>query len=328
VQLEEDNFILSIAKQFPIKSTASLYGIGDDCAVIPYNDNESYVITTDALVEGIHFLKEQIPPFALGYKAIAVNVSDVAAMGGRPLYAFLSIAIPAQIDTAWLQIVMDGITQTCKQWNIELLGGDTVGSKRDIFINITLIGKALQSGLRFRHTAKKDDFICVTGNLGDSHGGLQILQNALPSCSEQDALIKAHFQPNPHLEEGLCLSKQAGVHAMMDISDGLDCDLRRMLSASGCGAIIETTQLPISENLLKICKMQQWDPVHMALEGGEEYCLLLSVAENDMEEVQKAYERACKKKLHIIGKITDTSALQYQTNKKNVSISLQKFRHF
>src|SRR4051812_47864077 len=170
----EENFVQYLSSHFPAQNPA--VGIGDDCAVIPCEQGTVCLITTDALIEGVHFLKEQILARDLGYKTVAVSVSDVTAMGGVPKYAFLSIAIPKAMECAWVCDVIQGVKEGCEKWGLLLLGGDTIGSKRDLFLNLTLMGSASAEKVKYRHQAKIGDTICVTGNLGNAGGGLKALQ--------------------------------------------------------------------------------------------------------------------------------------------------------
>ena len=294
----EDKFVQYIQSQFPRS------GIGDDCAVIP-----PWVITTDALVEGIHFIKEQIPAYELGYKAVAVNVSDIAAMGGTPLYAFLSIALPSSTPVVWAKELVRGIKEGCEKWHIQLRGGDTVGSKKDLFLNITLLGSATK--VKYRDLAEEGDIIYVTGPLGDSAAGLRALQN-----HRSTPLIQAHFHPEPSIEKGVYLASQDAVHAMMDLSDGLDVDLKRMLKASQKGAMIETTHIPFSHALKDICAHEGWEPLELALTGGEDYCLLLTAS----KELKAPFP------LYPIGAIIDNPRrLIYLKKGKEIKIPYQSF---
>lgn len=315
----EEGFIQHLAKLFP--SAHQTVGIGDDCAVIPKDDKIAYLVTTDALVEGIHYFREQIPPSELGYKSIAVNVSDIAAMGGTPQYAFLSIALSKEIDKNWLLEFVQGIKEACLSWGIHLLGGDTVGSKRDLFINITLIGTASHSNIKYRHRALSGDIIFVTGNLGDSGGGLRCLQTGV----NHPELIKAHFHPIPHVNEGLWLASKQEVHAMMDLSDGLNCDLTRIIKASGCGAIVELSKLPLSPALKQFCQ----DSERLALTGGEDYCLLATVAAEAADEIKKEFKEKFGRELHQIGKIiSGPESIQYLRNGEPCTLILSNFDHF
>lgn len=325
--MDEEALIEHLAKLFPAK--APLVGIGDDCAVIPGNHKEAWLVTTDALVEGVHFLKEQIDAIDLGYKSVAVNVSDIVAMGGRPKYAFLSIALPKSTESSWARLVMEGIKKACDKWDILLLGGDTVGSKRDVFISLTLIGSAAQEKIKYRSKARGGDLICVSGYLGDAGGGLKALQQGTLKTKEVNHLIEAHFQPNPSPAQGMWLGAHEEVHAMMDISDGLECDLRHLLKQSEKGAVIELELIPLSPTLSKVSTKEGWDALQLALTGGEDYCLLFTVAPESFETLQHAFQSQFHTPLFCIGHITDKSReLLYQKSGKVVQMNYPLYNHF
>lgn len=307
----EDPFIEYVAKRFSSKE--GIVGIGDDCAVIPADHGKSWLVTTDAMVEGVHFLKDQIPPQDLGYKIVAVNVSDIAAMGGLPKYGFLSIALPKFTENSWISLVIEGVKEACDKWGIALLGGDTVGSKRDIFLNMTLIGTAEK--IKYRNTAEEGDIICVSGYLGDSGGGLKALQEGI----RNEKLIHSHYRPQPSVERGMELAAREDVHAMMDISDGLDCDLKRLLKSSQKGAVIELSKLPISNELSEFSEKYGWDPLQFALAGGEDYCLLFTVTREALNELSPS--------LFPIGTITK-EGLIYQKEGKDFPINYPTYNHF
>lgn len=289
----EEEIVGYLAKRFPVHGP--VIGIGDDCAVLP----NGMLVTTDGLLEGIHFIKEQIPPRDLGYKLIAINVSDIAAKGGIPKYAFLTMALPSNTDAKWLKEVIDGIAEGCNKWEIQLLGGDTDGSKRDLFFNLMLIGSAAE--IKYRHEAKPGDTICVTGYLGDSGAGLKALQEN----KAEEILIHTHFHPEPSPAEGQWLARHETVHAMIDISDGLDLDLNRLIKASKCGALVEVAKLPLSSPLLQACEKHSWDPFELALSGGEDYCLIATVAKGTYESLSKQFSKEFGHPLFAIGEITD-----------------------
>lgn len=319
----EDQFIDHIAQLFPSKQ--GILGIGDDCAVIPAENGKAWLVTTDALVEGVHFIKEQIPAKDLGYKAVAVNVSDIAAMGGEPKYAFLSIALPKTVDCSWVKLLMDGIKGACDKWNILLLGGDTVGSKRDVFINITLVGSAFQDKIKYRNGAQDGDVICVTANLGDSGAGLKAIQEKIKESNDTGHFIHAHFHPEPSPEQGIWLAGHHEVHSMMDISDGLNCDLQRLVKASKKGAEIDVESIPVSQYLSNV----EWDALELALVGGEDYCLLLTVAPESCEKLQREFEQEFNRPLFPIGKITNqTHEVIYSKSGKKIQIDYSNYNHF
>lgn len=319
----EDGFIQYLSTQFP--PGENVIGIGDDCAVVSAEGEASWLITTDALVEGIHFLKDQAPPHEVGYKTIAVNVSDIVAMGGRPKYAFLSIALPKTVDHSWMLRFIHGIKEACNKWNIYLLGGDTVGSLRDIFLNLTLIGSAKKSCIKYRHTAQPGDCIYVTNSLGDAGAGLKVLQNGIDGF---ESLINAHYHPEPNPEEGEWLASHEGVHAMMDISDGLNCDLKRLLKASHSGALVEISKLPISKELKRFCHDHHSDPLMLALSGGEDYCLLLTIDKEEGEKIREAFYKKFGKPLTQIGSIVAKPGLSYQKEGRPIDITVTDFSHF
>ncbi len=323
----EDQFIEDLARLFP--SREGIVGIGDDSAVIPEDNEKVWLVTTDALVEWVHFLKDQIKAKDLGYKTVAVNVSDIAAMGGEPKYAFLSIALPKSTDYSWVRLVIEGVKEACDKWNILLLGGDTVGSKRDVFLNLALIGSAVREKTKYRNTAQSGDIICVSGYLGDSGGGLKALQHETIKTRDVECLIHSHFHPEPSPKQGMWLAAYPEVHAMMDISDGLDCDLRRLMKRSAKGAVIETNLIPISTPLAKVSVKEGWDALQLALVGGEDYCLLLTVDSEFFENLQSMFQKTFNCPLFPIGHVGDNSdEIIYCDNGKTTQMNYVNYDHF
>ncbi|CDN30361.1 Thiamine-monophosphate kinase [Mucinivorans hirudinis] len=265
-EIGEFGLIATIAKNFAELIPHECSGIGDDCAIIPIGKDKSLVVTTDMLVEDVHFLRDRITSYELGYKSLAVNLSDIAAMGALPHSTFLSISLPSDISIEWCE----GFFAGYRAHNVALLGGDTTKSTEKITINVTAIGTVDNENIKLRKGAKAGDKIYVTSTLGDSAGGLQsILQNR-----PNKELIKAHNLPRPHIAEGLELSVNKNVTAMMDISDGLASDIRHILEASNVGAKIELSKIPISNTLLN----SGLNAMELALTGGEDYCLLFCAA--------------------------------------------------
>ena len=323
----EEKFIEHLTTLFPQHDP--ILGIGDDSAVIPGENGKAWLVTTDALVEGVHFLKNQIAAKDLGYKTVAVNVSDIAAMGGEPKYAFLSIALPKTTDCSWTQLLIQGVKEACDQWNIFLLGGDTVGSKRDLFLSLTLIGWTLQDKVKYRDRAQSGDVICVSGYLGDSGGGLKVLQKATPKTPEAQSLVRAHHHPEPSPEQGIWLAAHEEVHAMMDISDELDCDLKKLMKRSKKGATIETSLIPISTSLAKVSANEGWDALELALVGGEDYCLLLTVASGAFENLRHTFQKRFNCSLFPIGNINDRAdELIYYKKGQQIQLNYANYDHF
>lgn len=277
-ELGEFGLISEIKASFqPLQTDKAIRGIGDDCAIIPQKSGNETLVSTDMLIEGSHFLMEDVDPHQLGWKSAAVNISDIAAMGGRPTATFLSLALPKGMDASWIRSFMDGYREISELYGVPLLGGDTTSSPDRLCINVAILGEAENGTAKLRSTAKAGDLICVTGYLGDSAGGLQaILRNAQRDDTVK-TLISRHYLPHPRVNEGIALAKCDGVHALMDISDGIASDLRHILEASGVGAEIDLSSLPISEELAAFCQRSGLDPVELATSGGEDYELLFTI---------------------------------------------------
>ena len=269
--ISEFGLIERIAAMFP--APEGMQGIGDDCAVIPRGDGKDTLVSTDLLTEGIHFLRDRIPPHELGWKAAAVNLSDIAAMGGKPTGTFLSLALPKDCDEGFIIRMMEGYTDASRSYGTPLLGGDTCASAGALTLNVTVLGECPHGKALLRSSARPGDGIFVTGTLGDSAAGLKAIQEGLPATE----LIRRHYHPVPRIEEGLRLAACNGAGAAMDLSDGLASDLRHILKASGCGACIDVKALPLSPELLTFCRQYGADALELALCGGEDYELLFTL---------------------------------------------------
>ena len=272
--ISEFGLIEKIAAMFP--APEGVRGIGDDCAVIPRGDGTDTLVSTDLLTEGIHFLRDCIPPYELGWKAAAVNLSDIAAMGGKPTGTFLSLAIPADCGEEFIDHMMKGYADASRTYGTPLLGGDTCASSGALTLNVTIMGECPHGKALLRSAAKPGDGIYVTGTLGDSAAGLKAIQDSLAETPLTQVLIGRHYHPVPRIEEGLTLSSCNGSGAAMDLSDGLGSDLRHILKASGCGARIDVKALPLSPELLEFCNLHGSDALELALCGGEDYELLFT----------------------------------------------------
>jgi len=321
-EIGEDQLLQLIADYFAKNYPEGLTGIGDDCAVIPISEKKFQLITTDCLIENTHFILDKISPEDLGYKSIAVNLSDIAAMGGTPKYALLSIALKNTLDEKWLNEFIQGIKSALKQYNVLLLGGDTVASEKEISINVTLIGEADSDKIKYRDTAQTDDIICVTGNLGDSYAGFQCLLQSI----NNPELINAHHHPSAHIEQGKFLSQFKEVHAMMDLSDGLQQDLEKLCKASNCGAEVHLEKLPTSQALKEFAKETAEE---IAAVGGEDYCLLLTIAKEAYPNIVKQYSNTFNKTLYPIGNTTiEKNSIQFFKDNKIQTLTVKPFVHF
>jgi len=269
-EIGELGFIEWVRKNFKTPGKDVIVGIGDDTAVIKDKDGY-FLVTKDLLIEDVHF-KISFDPFLLGRKSMAVNISDIASMGGEPLYSFLGIGFPKELSWEWIEKFMLGMREICDKYKVFLIGGDTCSSPK-LFISITLIGKTDKVVLR--SSAREGDYIYVTGKLGDSGAGLYILLNNLNSeDSHYKYLIERHLNPTPRVEEGRFLKDIAS--SMIDLSDGLSIDLHNLCRESKVGALIYGDRIPISDELKKFCAEINEDTLRFALQGGEDYELLFT----------------------------------------------------
>ena len=285
-------------------------GIGDDCAVIDASGKKLLLLTTDLLVEGVHFRKDFIAPEKLGRKALAVNISDVAAMGGKPLYALLSLAAPREIDVAYIDDIVSGIAAMAVESEVELVGGDVSLSSQTIVINIALIGEVDGDNALYRSGAAPGQAIFVTGQLGASAAGLDILNRGV-RIEKYASLIDSHISPRPHLKEAEILSSSGVVASLIDVSDGLVSDLGHICQESKVGAILKQTELPIPDKCRQYCEDFKLNPLSFALYGGEDYVLLGTIPDHSfygLRELMKS--RGCM--LYVIGKVTDESGIRLQ----------------
>lgn len=323
--LGEFELIAKIRENFP-HPPDDLLGIGDDCAVIPQKD-KSLLVTTDLLCEDIHFKRNEITPGDLGHRILAINLSDIAAMGGTPQYAFLSMALPPDLEVSWAEKFLEGFKSLCLSHSVYLLGGDTSGADK-ISLHATLLGEATQ--IKTRSTAKQGDRICVTGNLGDSGGGLYCLKKCLERCQAPfKALIEQHFRPTPQIKEGKWLSEQDGVHAMMDVSDGIASDLRRIAEASCCGFEVELEKLPLSNEFTRLCKAEHLDAADFAATSGEDYCLLVTVDPNAYDKLNGQFQSTFSRPLSAIGRIVHfDQGFNFLKNKKPVELKSKGYQHW
>ena len=367
--LGEFDWIARLHKAFPVPS-GGILGIGDDCAVLPFSalsaspaadrpDGE-LLVSTDLLTEGVHFRLEDLTPWQLGWKSLAVNISDIAAMGGVPKGFFLSIAFPAaegesacsaghtRLDEAWMDEFIRGLKDIAGQYGVALLGGDTSRSIGPLTINITILGTSTKGMSVKRAESRLGDLICVSGTLGDSAAGLKVLlekgrsEYASPLPKGDSAafdgalarLVRRHFEPQPRVSLGQALAAMPGMGAMMDLSDGLAADLPHMLEASAqalgastgmsqapLGAIIDVAKIPLSDDLRTVCSENAWDALSLALEGGEDYELLFTCRPDaPLDRIRTEGVPA----LTVIGRVTDTPGIVW----KGTDRSFSGFRHF
>ncbi len=281
-QLGEFGLISRFQSRLKHKSPRVIQGIGDDCAVFSLNNANYQVLTTDALVETVHFNLKTHTPEQLGWKTLAVNISDIAAMGGRPQFAVISVAIPKRLSVDFLDRLYKGLDRACRKYQVALVGGDTVASPKHLFINLALLGETRKKRVFTRSGARPGDAIFVTGTLGDSAAGLHILKSPNRKWRGPEAhrkkLVQRHLKPEPRVATADWLAQSRHkVSAMIDISDGLTQDLGHILTAGRVGAELWEPQLPISKSLLKHSLMNGLPAIDWVLGGGEDYELLFTL---------------------------------------------------
>lgn len=298
---------------------AGMVGIGDDCAIVPGPDEDT-LVSTDMLLEGIHFLRKHSTPEDIGWKSAAVNLSDIAAMGGIPVATFLSIALPKDAQGEWAQRFIKGYAEISGQFGVPLLGGDTTSSLRDIAINVGIKGRCDHGKALGRGGAKVGHTIFVTGPLGDSGAGLKAILTGVERTPAVEELIRRHLRPMPRVAEGQKLLATGMVGAMMDLSDGLASDLGHILRASGVGAIIELNALPLSPEIVEVCRKHRWRARTLAASAGEDYELLLT----GPAELAQAVDIP----LYPIGTITEAHGIEWLRGGKPTKFKAQGFTHF
>jgi len=307
----EFGFIKRISRGCLIRPQNVIKAIGDDAAAFIPAPGQATLVTTDLLVERIHFLRNATSGFNLGYKALSVNLSDIAAMGGIAREAFISIAIPENCPIDFLEDLYKGMKTLAAEFDVNLLGGDTTRSKADLIINISVVGSAFEKEILYRNTARRGDIICSTGFLGDSRAGLHLIINDIKADSnELKALLDAHLLPKPYLREGRFLARRGGVHAVIDVSDGLSSDIGHIAEESNVGIRLYSEKIPVSNNLEKFCAWFDFDPVEYALAGGEDYTLLCTISPDKADHIAADYLKRFRNPLYQIGEITDSGDMK------------------
>jgi thiamine-monophosphate kinase len=310
-QLGEFGLIDHLASRFQNKRPETIKGIGDDAAVLDYG-GQPVIVTTDLLVEGIHFDLMYHPLKHLGYKAVIVNLSDICAMNAIPKQITVSIALSNRFSVEAVDELYEGIRIACEAYDVDLVGGDTTSSPRGLTISVTAIGSVDPSRITYRSGAKVGDILCVTGDLGAAYLGLQILEREKqvylaspemqPELNEKKYIVGRQLKPEARLEAVKYFEKVGLLPtAMIDISDGLASDLMHICKSSGVGAFIEEPKVPIHDEARVQALEFNLDPITCALNGGEDYELLFTVSEKDLEKIRFM------ESVYIIGEITPAS---------------------
>ena len=283
-------------------SQTSVYlGAGDDCSLVQFDPDHWLLGTTDCLVENIHFRRNWMNYQEIAYKALAVNISDISAMGGRPTWAHLSLAIPASFCDVDVENFFSGFYSLAQEWEIDLVGGDIVSSPSVFFINIHLQGLVSKSSIQLRKDFESADVLFVTNSLGDSSAGLHFLEKNMEG-DPFHSLIEIHKRPPILNSQAQWLAKQQGVKGMMDLSDGLLGDIQHL---PNIGIEMDLENIPHSQNLLKYCESQCLDPLLFSLAGGEDYALLAGCKKEAWQKLYDDYQKEFGNPLFNIGKLSD-----------------------
>ena len=293
------------------KNQSTKYGVGDDCAVLSYPDHE-VLVTTDLLMEGVHFDLTYTDLQHLGYKAVMVNLSDVFAMNGTPRQVTVSLAISKRFSVEDIEQLYDGMRLACEKWNVDIVGGDTTASYTGLAISITCIGEAAKDDIVYRNGARDTDLICVSGDLGAAYMGLQLLEREKAVFySQKDESFQPDFSGKEYLLQRQLQAeargdiiqrlREAGIRptAMMDVSDGLSSELRHICKQSGVGCRIFEKNLPIDYQTAVMAEEMNMNVTTCALNGGEDYELVFTVPIGDREKVETIDD------VKLIGYITD-----------------------
>lgn len=311
-KLGEFGLIRHLTEDIKPQNKSTIYGVGDDCAVLHYPDSE-VLVTTDMLMEGVHFDLTYIDMRHLGYKSAMVNISDVFAMNGTPRQMTVSVALSKRFTVEDMEAFYDGLRTACRKWNVDIIGGDTTSSYTGMAISITCIGDAEKDEIVYRNGAKDTDLVCVTGDLGAAYMGLQLLEreksvyyqqvdearkkndkHALealsrfqPDFAGKEYLLQRQLKPEARGDIIARLAEQ-NIHptAMMDISDGLSSELLHICGQSNCGCRIYEKNIPIDYQTAVMAEEMNMNVTTCALNGGEDYELLFTVPIGDHEKIE------------------------------------------
>jgi thiamine-monophosphate kinase len=261
-------------------------GIGDDAALVSGPPGYEIVLTCDWFLEGTHFLRDKHPADAVGWKCLARAVSDIAAMGATPRCFLLSLALPQELAGAWFGDFLGGLRRAAVRFGCSLAGGDTT-ERREVLINITAAGEVRRGREMRRSGARPGDIIYVSGRLGEAELGLRLLRERKRGLGMQEPRLQKHLYPEPRLELGRWLGEKRVASAMMDLSDSLSSDLRRLCQASRVGAVIRSDSLP-TVRVTKLERHRGIDPLELALHGGDDYELLFAVPKNKSRRLPRS----------------------------------------
>ncbi len=303
-KLGEFGLIKKLTENIVLKQPSSIKGVGDDAAVIEPEKDHVMLFSTDMLAEGVHFDLTYTPLRHLGYKAVAVNVSDICAMNGTPTQITVSMGVSNQFSVEALEELYRGMQYACDEYGVDLVGGDTTSSNSGMIINIAILGKAKKDHVTYRNTANIGDIICVSGDLGAAYSGFLVLNRgkeqfandpeAKPDLTGYDYVLKRQLMPSARVDiVEIFKTHNVIPTAMIDISDGLSSEVNHLcnpisprMGSGAIGAIIDEERLPINENTKKVAEEFKKSAISFALSGGEDYELLFTVSPKDFEKLK------------------------------------------
>lgn len=295
-QLGEFGLIDHLTNQFEITQASTIKGIGDDAAVLDFADKK-VVVSTDLLIEGVHFDLAYMPLKHLGYKAVVVNVSDICAMNAKPTQITVSVAVSNRFPLEALEELFAGIALAAKSYKVDVIGGDTTSSQKGLILSITAIGEASEEELVYRNGAKINDLLVVSGDLGAAYMGLQVLErekqvfqvnpHSQPDLEAYSYLIERQLKPEARTDVRTLLhALEIKPTAMIDISDGLSSEILHLCKQSEVGCNLYEDKLPLDPQLISVCEEFQLDSTTVAINGGEDYELLFTVKMDDFDKLK------------------------------------------
>ncbi len=295
-ELGEFGLIEHLTKHFELKQKSTIKGVGDDAAVIDHKSKQT-LVSTDLLIEGVHFDLSYMPLKHLGYKSVMVNLSDIYAMNGNPTQITVSIAVSNRFPLEAIEELYSGIQLACKLYDIDLVGGDTTSSNKGLLISITAIGEANKTNIVYRNGAKPNDLLVVTGDIAGAYMGLQVLErekevfkvnpNNQPDLTPYDYIIERQLKPEAR-KDIVKLLKDLKVKptAMIDISDGLSSEILHICKQSNVGCRLYEDKIPLDPQVIRTCEEFNLDSTTIALSGGEDYELLFTIAQDDYNKIK------------------------------------------
>jgi len=309
----EFDFIDALRQRAGAGGQSLVAGIGDDAAVVRSTAGKETVITADLLVEDIDFRRTTTPPYLLGHKALAVSLSDIAAMGARPLWSMVSIGVPEDIwETDFVERLYDGLLDLASRYGVQLIGGDTSRTNGGVVIDSIVSGECAAGMAVMRSGARAGDHVFVTGSLGAAAAGLRLIergahlaeQNLADDDSQKlDHVLLRQLRPEPRVGWGIVLGEERLATSMIDLSDGLSSDLNRLCTSSNVGALIDSALLPVDDRVTELCGRRALDPLQLALHGGEDFELLFTVNPDNVARLPRRVDGV---EIKRIGEITDS----------------------